>query len=141
MPHVTRRAGLAGVAVLAAVLVSAVVQTSSNAPPAAAATPAAPAVQAAATWTGTWSVSPQGGSATFRQQTLRQIAHTSISGTAARVQLSNAYSGQPVTIADVHVARRTSGSSVDTSTDRAATFGGTTPTAASRSGRSSTTGT
>ena len=42
------------------------------------------------------------------------------------MQLSNAYSGQPVTIADVHVARRTSGSSVDTSTDRAATFGGST---------------
>jgi lysophospholipase L1-like esterase len=123
MPHVTGRAGLAGVAVLAAVLVSAIVQSFAPARPAAAATVAVPA---AATWTGTWSASPQGGSTTFRQQTLRQIAHTSISGAAARVQLSNAYSGQPVTISDIHIARRTSGSSVDTSTDRTATFGGST---------------
>jgi len=77
-------------------------------------------------WTGTWAASPQSGGASFGRQTLRQIVHTSISGAAARVQLSNAFGSAPVTIADVHLARRTSGSSVDTNTDRPVTFGGST---------------
>ena len=127
MRHVFGRAGIA--AVLAALVVISIVQSSASARPAAAATvaeAAQPALAAAATWTGTWSASPQSVSPTFRQQTLRQIAHTSIGGTAARVQLSNAYSTQPVTLSDVHIARRTSGSSIDTTTDRTATFGGST---------------
>jgi lysophospholipase L1-like esterase len=59
---------------------------------------------------------------------LRQIVHTGIGGTAARIQLSNVFGAQPVTIADVHVAQRTSGSSVATGTDRQVTFGGATST-------------
>lgn len=78
----------------------------------------------AATWTGTWSVSPQSSSTTFAQQTLRQVVHTSISGTAARIQLSNAFGTQPVTIADVHIAQRSSGSSIVAGTDKTVTFGG-----------------
>jgi lysophospholipase L1-like esterase len=90
-------------------------------------TPARPAGAAAdPSWTGTWAASPQAGGASFNQQTLRQIVHTSISGTAARVQLSNAFGSGPVTITDVHVARRTNGSSVDPSTDQRVTFGGST---------------
>jgi hypothetical protein len=47
-------------------------------------------------WTGTWSVAAQQTTidASFNnltQQTLRQILHTSIGGTAARVQISNAF--------------------------------------------------
>jgi lysophospholipase L1-like esterase len=84
------------------------------------------ATTAAAGWTGTWSASPQSGGASFNRQTLRQIVHTSIGGTAARVQLSNAFGSQPVTVADVHVAQRTSGSSIATGTDRPVTFGGAT---------------
>jgi lysophospholipase L1-like esterase len=84
------------------------------------------AAAADATWTGTWAASPQNSGASFGQQTLRQIVHTSISGTAARVQLSNAFGSAPVTVADIHLARRTSGSSVDTGTDRPVTFGGST---------------
>src|SRR5436190_627136 len=68
-------------------------------------------------WTGTWAAAPQRNGDTFDNQTLRQIVHTSISGTAARVQLSNVSGNQPVTISDVHVARRTSGSSIDASSD------------------------
>jgi lysophospholipase L1-like esterase len=82
------------------------------------ATPVAP------TWTGTWSVSPQSSGTTFNGQTLRQIVHTSIAGTAARIQLSNAFGNQSITIKDVHVAQRSSGSSISTSTDRTVTFGG-----------------
>ena len=76
------------------------------------------------TWTGTWAVSPQSSGTSFNGQTLRQIVHTSISGGQARVQLSNAFGSQPVTIRNVHVAQRTSGSSINTVTDRTVTFGG-----------------
>lgn len=90
-------------------------------PAAAAAVAAAPA---AAGWTGTWAVAPQSSGTTFNQQTIRQIVHTSIGGTAARIRLSNVFGNQPLTVANVHVARRTSGSSVDTASDRAVLFGG-----------------
>jgi lysophospholipase L1-like esterase len=82
------------------------------------------AAAAAGSWTGTWSVSPQSGGASFNQQTLRQTVHTSIGGSAARVQLSNAFGSQPLSVADVHIAQRTSGSSIATATDRRVTFGG-----------------
>ena len=88
----------------------------------------AAAAPSAVAWTGTWAASPQSSGTTFNQQTLRQIVHTSISGTAARVQLSNAFGSQPVTITNVHIAQRTSGSSINTSTDRTVTFGGSTST-------------
>jgi hypothetical protein len=56
---------------------------------------------AAPAWTGTWAAAPQSTGDSFSQQTLRQIVHTSISGTAARVQLSNAFGSSPLTISDV----------------------------------------
>jgi lysophospholipase L1-like esterase len=83
---------------------------------------------AATSWTGTWSASPQSGGSSFNQQTLRQIVHTSIGGSLTRVQLSNVYGTQSVTVADVHIAQRTSGSTVSTGTDRQVTFGGSTST-------------
>ncbi|MDX3103470.1 hypothetical protein ACIBO5_51430 [Nonomuraea angiospora] len=42
-------------------------------------------------WTGTSAAAPQQGDASFNQQTIRQIMHTSIGGTSARIQLSNAF--------------------------------------------------
>jgi len=78
----------------------------------------------APTWTGTWAASPQSSGTTFNGQTLRQIVHTSIAGSAARIQLSNVFGNQPVQIRDVHIAQRTSGSSIATNTDRVVTFGG-----------------
>jgi len=75
-------------------------------------------------WTGTWAASPQGCDGNFNQRTLRQIVHTSIGGSSARVRISNTFSGGAVQITDVHVARRTSGSSIDAATDRALTFDG-----------------
>jgi lysophospholipase L1-like esterase len=77
-----------------------------------------------AEWTGTWGASPVATGMTFNQQTLREIVHTSIGGAAARLHFSNAFGNQPVTIRDVHIARRTTGSSIDGTTDRIATFGG-----------------
>ncbi|WP_063819199.1 GDSL-type esterase/lipase family protein [Herbidospora cretacea] len=84
-----------------------------------------PAPASAATWNGTWGASPQSGSnREFSNQTLRQIVRTSIGGTAVRVQLSNAFGTRALTVSNVHVARRTSGSSVDAASDRLVTFGG-----------------
>jgi len=42
----------------------------------------------------------------FTNQTLRQIVHTSIGGSKARVVLSNAYGTAPVTIGGAHLALR-----------------------------------
>ncbi|MCU1680678.1 MAG: lipolytic protein family [Amycolatopsis sp.] len=85
---------------------------------------AAGAAQADTPWTGTWAAAPQGGGGPFDQQTLREIVHTSVGGSAARITLSNAFGGQPLDLQDVHIARRTSGSAIDTGTDRAVTFSG-----------------
>src|SRR5262249_12681746 len=63
-------------------------------------------------WTGTWSVSPQAGGTTFAAQTLPQIVHTSIAGTTARIQLSNAFRNQTVQVAHVPVALPPPGSSL-----------------------------
>ena len=90
--------------------------------------PAAGTAAAATPWTGTWAVAPQSSGTTFDNQTLRQIVHTSISGSVARIHLSNAFGNQAVAIADVHIAQRTSGSAVNPSTDRTVTFGGQTST-------------
>ncbi len=77
-------------------------------------------------WVGTWAASPVscGAGLGLNRQTLRQIVHTSIGGTAARIQISNVFGSQPLTVSDVHIARRTSGSTIDTSTDRKVSFGG-----------------
>ncbi len=77
-------------------------------------------------WTGTWSASPESGGQSFGQQTLRQIVHTSISGTSAQLQVSNVFGAAPLVIADVHVALRSSGSTIVSGTDHTVTFGGQT---------------
>jgi lysophospholipase L1-like esterase len=76
------------------------------------------------TWTGTWASSPQGCSGSFTQKTMREIVHTSISGTSARVRISNTFSGGALQIRDVHVAQRTNGSSIDPATDKPLMFNG-----------------
>jgi lysophospholipase L1-like esterase len=76
------------------------------------------------TWTGTWASAPQGCGGSFAQRTLREIVRTSIGGTAARVRISNTFSGGALHISDVHLAQRTSGSSIDPATDKALTFNG-----------------
>lgn len=78
-------------------------------------------------WVGTWGASPDsaGGDA-FNNQTLREIVHTSIGGSAARVQLSNVQSSQPLVVRAVHLARRTANAAIDPSTDRVVRFAGQT---------------
>jgi hypothetical protein len=84
----------------------------------------AKSMAASTPWTGTWSVSPESGGASFSQQTLRQIVHTSIGGTSAQVQVSNVFGDAPLVIADVHVALRSSGSTIVSGADHTVTFGG-----------------
>ncbi len=68
------------------------------------------------------------GGPAFNQQTLRQIVHTSIAASVARVQFSNAFGTQPLQLSDVHIAQRMSGSSVTPGADRGVTFGAQTET-------------
>jgi len=75
-------------------------------------------------WTGTWASAPQGCGGSFGQQTMREIVHTSIAGTSARVRISNAFGTGALHVSDVHLAQRTTGSSIDPATDTALTFGG-----------------
>jgi lysophospholipase L1-like esterase len=91
--------------------------------------------QTAVPWTGSWAVAPQQTSidASFNglaRQTLRQILNTSIGGSAVRIQISNIFGQQPLTVRDVHIAQAvvdSSGgptSSTIPGTDHIVTFGG-----------------
>jgi len=60
----------------------------------------------------------------FTNQTLRQIVHTSIGGSKARVVLSNAYGTAPVTIAAAHIALRDKDSTIQAASGRPLTFSG-----------------
>jgi lysophospholipase L1-like esterase len=62
---------------------------------------------------------------TFRNQTLRLIAHTSIGGKRLRIRLSNTYAERPLTVGGAHIARRTAGPDIEATSDRVLTFGGT----------------
>ena len=83
-------------------------------------------------WVGTWATGPQltetGNNPPnppgLTNNTLRQIVFTSISGSQARLRLSNEFGDGPVTMNAVHIALATSGSSIDTTTDKALTFSG-----------------
>lgn len=57
-------------------------------------------------------------------QTVRMIVHTSIGGSRARIQLSNAFGTTPLNVGAVHVALRDKGSAIVPTSDRALTFSG-----------------
>jgi lysophospholipase L1-like esterase len=57
-------------------------------------------------------------------QTVRMIVHTSIGGSRARIQLSNAFGTTPLNVGAVHVALRDKGSAIAPTSDRALTFSG-----------------
>ena len=85
-------------------------------------------------WVGTWGVGPVAQTLsvsgsnplTFNQQTLRQIVHTSVAGSAARIHISNVFGTTPLTVQDVHIAlsANNSGSSIVTGSDQTVTFQG-----------------
>ena len=85
-------------------------------------------------WVGTWTASPQAPEppfvpatpAQFENQTVRQIVHTSVSGTRVRVRLSNEYGTTSLLVGGAHIAQQTpgGGASIVAGTDRILTFGG-----------------
>ncbi len=78
-------------------------------------------------WLPTWYASPEpAGKAdiAITDQTLRQIVRFSAGGTAVRLRLSNAYGTEPLTLDNIHVAHRISGSQIDPASDRPVLFHG-----------------
>lgn len=57
-------------------------------------------------------------------QTVRMVVHTSVPGKKIRIELSNAFDLGVISMGSAHVAVRSSGSSIDTRTDRELTFSG-----------------
>ncbi|MFL6415682.1 MAG: SGNH/GDSL hydrolase family protein [Bryobacteraceae bacterium] len=60
----------------------------------------------------------------FDKQTIREIVHTSVGGSAVRVRLSNAYGKEPVTVGSVHIALRQTEASIVPGSDHPVTFSG-----------------
>ncbi|MFJ8024348.1 SGNH/GDSL hydrolase family protein [Streptomyces sp. NPDC096311] len=92
---------------------------------------AAPA--SAGTWVGTWSASPAGaepGTETngMAGRSLRNVVHTDVGGTEARITLSNLYGHQPLTIthASIAVAAAENDAAAVAGTMRRLTFSGST---------------
>lgn len=89
--------------------------------------------QPKAAWIGTWSApmlsfqedaNPDGSFNVISQQTLRQSFRSSIGGTMVRIQLSNLFGQQSLTLSDVHFAKANSDSTTVAGTDRKLTFNG-----------------
>jgi len=84
-------------------------------------------------WVGTWSASPVGGepgteTAGMAGRSVRNVVHTTIGGTSARITLSNLYGQSPLTIthATIAVAAGTGTAEAAAETMRRLTFGGNT---------------
>lgn len=96
-------------------------------------------------WVGTWATAPVGRASTpppaapdagrgaqraaaaplsVQNQTLRQIVHTTIGGSRARVVFSNAFGSQPLAIGAAHVALRDKQAAIVAASDRPLTFAG-----------------
>ncbi|MET9292869.1 SGNH/GDSL hydrolase family protein [Streptomyces sp. NPDC003077] len=76
--------------------------------------PAAPAAPAPADgWVGTWSAAPSaaepGTGDGYPRQSIRNVVHTSIGGSRARVRFSNLYGNRPLTLTHVTLALPASG--------------------------------
>src|SRR5580658_7928215 len=54
----------------------------------------------------------------FRNQTLRMIAHTTIGGRRVRIELSNAFGSAPLVIGAAHIAMRDKESAIVPASDR-----------------------
>ena len=84
----------------------------------------------ASNWVGTWAASPVGSAVNEGQPgpgntTYRNIVHISLGGPAVRVQLTNEFGTQPLTVGAAHVAISAGGGgAIQTNTDHALTFNG-----------------
>ncbi len=83
----------------------------------------------ASNWVGTWAASPVGSVVNAVQPgpsntTYRNIVHTSLGGSAVRVQLTNEFGTEPLTVGAAHVAISAGGGSIQAGSDHALTFNG-----------------
>lgn len=60
----------------------------------------------------------------FENQTIRQVVRLSLGGDTLRIKVSNLFGKAAVTYSGVRVARSNGGSTIETGSDRAVTFGG-----------------
>lgn len=63
---------------------------------------------------------------TFKKQTFRLIVNSKLSGSQARVKLTNTFSSVPLHVGAAHIALRATGGTIAPGSDRALTFGGAT---------------
>jgi len=79
-------------------------------------------------WTGTWAIAAMSNDSgkIFTDQTLRQIVRVSVGGKRVRLKISNLFGTQPLSVEDIHLAFRRSGSSIVASSDRQLRFDGNT---------------
>ena len=87
------------------------------------------AQQPASRWVGTWAASPMGlavnpGQIAPGDSTYRDIVHISEGGPAIRVQLTNEFGPQPLTVASAHVALSAGNGAIQPGSDHALTFDG-----------------
>ncbi|HEY6467941.1 MAG TPA: SGNH/GDSL hydrolase family protein [Candidatus Acidoferrales bacterium] len=82
--------------------------------------------QANGHWVATWMASPMEGtwSESFQNQTVRMIAHVSLGGSRVRVEFSNAFGRESLTIGAAHVGIQASGAGIAPGSDRALKFAG-----------------
>jgi len=83
----------------------------------------------ASNWVGTWAASPVGSVVNAGQPgpantTYRNIVHTSLGGSAVRVQLTNEFGTEPLTVGAAHVAISAGGGSIQAGSDHGLTFNG-----------------
>ncbi|MFI8183019.1 SGNH/GDSL hydrolase family protein [Actinacidiphila glaucinigra] len=143
MARSTGYALLAGIVALAAVISAAILVTAgrtdasgrSGGPVVAAGLPGVPnqaAPAASGSWVGTWSTSPVGGEPNapdgYAGWSIRNVVHTSVGGTSARIHLSNLFGRTPLQIgrATVAVAAAPGSPAAAGGTMRSLTFGGRT---------------
>ena len=83
----------------------------------------------AANWVGTWAASPVGsevneGQAGPGNTTYRNIVRISLGGPAVRVQLTNEFGTESLTVGAAHIAVSAGGGAIQTGSDHALTFNG-----------------
>lgn len=77
-------------------------------------------------WVATWMASPMEGtwSESFQNQTVRMIAHLSLGGSRVRVEFSNAFGKESLTIGAAHIGIQASAAAIASGSDRALKFAG-----------------
>jgi lysophospholipase L1-like esterase len=81
-------------------------------------------------WVGTWASAQVESGTTglaasgFKDQTVRDIVHTSVGGSEIKLRISNVFGTEPLQVSAVYVGQRRSGAAVEAGTNLEATFGG-----------------